>query len=62
MIAKFGDKITPPCIPKCTSAPYLEIQRLTSRHFIQKIIVDRQKTRISRSRKVCVRTERKEDK
>ena len=47
MITKFGDKITPPCIPKCTSAPYLESQRLTSRHFIQKNFVDRQKTRIS---------------
>ena len=44
MIAKSGDKITPPCIPKCTSAPSLEIQRLTGRHLIQKIIVDRQKT------------------
>ena len=29
MIAKFCDKITPPCIPKCISAPGLEIQRLT---------------------------------
>ena len=33
MIAKSGDKITPPCIPKCTSAPGLEIQRLTGRHY-----------------------------
>ena len=47
MIAKFCDKITPPCIPKCISAPGLEIQRLTGWHFIQKIIVDRQKTCIS---------------
>ena len=44
MIAKSGDKITPSCIPKCTSAPGLEIQRLSGRHFIQKIIVDKQKT------------------
>ena len=62
MIAKSGDKITPPCIPKCTSAPGLEIQRLTGRHFIQKIIVDRQKTCISQSCKVCVPAEREEDK
>ena len=47
MIAKSGDKITLPCIPKCTSASDLEIQRLTGRHFIQKIIVDRQKACIS---------------
>ena len=44
MIAKSGDKITPLCILKCTSAPGLEIQRLIGRHFIQKVIVDRQKT------------------
>ena len=44
MIAKSGDKITPSCIPKCTSAPGFEIQRLSGRHFIQKIIVDKQKT------------------
>ena len=62
MIAKSGDKITPPCIPKCTSAPGLEIQRLTGRHFIQKIIVDGQKTCISRSCKVCVLVACKEDK
>ena len=43
MIAKSGDKISPPCIPKRASAPGLEIQRLTGRHFIQKIIVGRQK-------------------
>ena len=62
MIAKSGDKIFPPCISKCTSASYLEIQRLTAWHFIQKIIVDRQKTRICRSCKVCVSNEREEDK
>ena len=54
MIAKSRDKITPPCIPKYTSAPGLETQRLTGRHFIQKIIVDRQKTCISQSCKDCV--------
>ena len=43
MIAKYDDKITPPCIPKHTSASGLEIQRLTGRHYIQKIIVSRQK-------------------
>ena len=62
MITKSGDKITPPCIPKCTSAPGLEIQRLTSRHFIKKIIADRKKTHNSQSCKVCVPTEREEDK
>ena len=44
MIAKSGDKITPHCISKYRSVPGLEIQRLTGRHFIQKIVVDRQKT------------------
>ena len=48
MIAKSGDKIILLCIPKCTSAPGLEIQRLTGKHFVQKITVDWQKTRISR--------------
>ena len=62
MIAKSGNKITPLCIPKCTSVPGLEIQRLTGRHFILKIIVDRQKTCISQSCKVCVPAEREEDK
>ena len=62
MIAKSGDKITPPCIPKCTSAPVLEIQRLTGRYFIQKIIIDKQKTCISQSGKVCVPAECEEDK
>ena len=62
MIAKSRDKITPPCIPKYTSAPGLETQRLTGRHFIQKIIVDRQKTCISQSCKDCVHVEHKEDK
>ena len=40
MIAKSGDKIILLCIPKCTSAPGLEIQRLTGKHFVQKITVD----------------------
>ena len=62
MIAKSGDKITASCIPKYASAPGLEIQRLTGTHFIQKIIVDKQKTCISRSCKVCVPAEREEDK
>ena len=62
MVTKSGDKITPFCIPKCTSAPGLEIQRLTGKHSFQKITVDRQKTRISRSCKVCVLAEREEDK
>ena len=31
VINKSGDKITPPYIPKCTSAPGLVIQRLTGR-------------------------------
>ena len=62
MIAKSVDKITPPCIPKCTSAPGLEIQRLTGRHFIQKIIVDRKKACISRLCKVCVPMEHVDDK
>ena len=62
MIAKSGDKIILLCIPKCTSAPSLEIQRLTGKHFVQKITVDWQKTRISRSCKVCVLAEREEDK
>ena len=62
IIAKSGDKITPPCIPKRTSEPGLEIQKLTGKHFIQKIIVDSQKTCISRSCKVCVPTEPEEDK
>ena len=62
MIAKSRDKITPLCIPKCTSAPGSEIQRLTAKHFIQKITADRQKTRISRSCKVCVLAEHEEDK
>ena len=62
MIPKSGDKSTPPCIPKRTSAPGLEIQRLTGKHFIQKIIVDSQKTCISRSCKVCVPAEREGDK
>ena len=48
-IAKSGDKITPLCILKCTSAPDLQIQRLIGKHFIQNVIVDRQKTYISRS-------------
>ena len=47
MIAKSGNKITPLCIPKCTSVTGLEIQRLTGKHFILKIIVVRQKTCIS---------------
>ena len=62
MIAKSGDKITPPCIPKSIPAPGLEIQRLTGRHFIQKIIVDRQKACISWSCKVCDPVEHEEDK
>ena len=62
MIAKSDDKITPPYLPKCTSAPGLEIQRLTGRHFITKIIVDRQKTHISQSCEVCVPVEHEEDK
>ena len=62
MFAKSGDKIAPPCIPKCISTPGLEIQRLAGRHFIPKIIVGRQKTCICRSCKVCVPTKCKEDK
>ena len=61
MIAKSGEKITPPYIPKYTSAPGLEIQILSGRHFIQNIIDDRQKTCISQSCNVCVPMERKED-
>ena len=37
--SKFGDEITPLCIPKLISTPGLEIQRLTGRPLIEKLVL-----------------------
>jgi len=61
MIAKCGNDLSPPCQHKRTPVYNLKLQRLSGRHFIQKIVVEG-KSRIMRSCKVCVHAERLEDK
>ena len=59
MIAKSGNKITPLCIPKCTSVPGLEIQRLTGRHFILKIIVGKKPVSVDHAKFVFLQNTKK---